>query len=257
MGEDLRFAGISRLYGDKGFQRINTAHICVIGIGGVGSWAVEALARSGISEITLIDLDDICVSNTNRQIHALEGQYGRNKCAAMAERAKAINPEIVTHVIEAFVTPSNVSDLSDWNFDCVIDAIDDLPAKAALLSQLKRVKTKVVSVGAAGGRRDPGRLFIKDLSKTQVDSFLSLLRKRLRREYGFPKNTSRSFNIPCVYSEEAPWFPSCDGEMTRTKPKKGTSGRLDCAHSLGAITTVTANFAFMAVSKCLEIITRD
>ncbi|MGV6850923.1 MAG: tRNA threonylcarbamoyladenosine dehydratase [bacterium] len=257
MSEDLRFAGIARLYGQQAFNKFQAAHVCVVGIGGVGSWAVEALARSAIGEITMIDLDDICVSNTNRQIHALEGQYGKNKCKAMEQRIKAINPAVKVNNINAFVTSSNVNTISDWKFDCVIDAIDDLPAKAALLHHLKRNKVKVVSVGAAGGRQDPMQITMADLAQTEVDSFLSLLRKRLRREYGFSKNPKRRFSIPCVYSTEAPWFPDCDGKVSRTKPAKGSSGRLDCAHSLGAATAVTASFALTATAHCLKIIQRS
>jgi tRNA A37 threonylcarbamoyladenosine dehydratase len=205
-----RFGGVSRLYGDVGLAKLQTAHIVVIGVGGVGSWAAEALARNAVGTITLIDLDNIAESNVNRQIHALEGEFGKAKITAMAQRIRAINPSCQVREIEDFITPENVAKLLDFSLemqaDVILDCVDDAKAKIALAAHCKSTKTPLVMAGAAGGRLDPTRIKTTDLSAVVGDKLLAKVRNQLRRDYGFPKASngkkSTKFDVVCVYSDE-------------------------------------------------------
>lgn len=247
----LRFGGISRLYGNTGADIIKHAHFCVIGIGGVGSWAAEALARSGVNKITLIDLDDICTTNINRQIHALSNTVGESKVEVMAERISAINPDCQVHMIEDFVTDENLRTLLDNSFDYVIDAIDSVKIKSAIIAHCKRIKLPIICIGGAGGQTDPTKITIDDLSRTYQDPLLAKVRNQLRRDYNFPRNTKRKFSIDAVYSTEQLVYPDENGEVCQAKQSSNGSTRLDCNTGFGAITHVTASFAFFAVSKAL------
>ena len=245
-----RFSGTARLYGEVLTRQLNQSHICVIGIGGVGSWVAEALARTYVGEITLIDLDDICLSNSNRQIHTTAKTIGQMKTSAMAERLKAINPNIVVHDVQSFVTPSNLSELITHRFDYVIDAIDSVKVKAALLNHCKRNKIPCIMIGGAGGQVDPTKIQVKDLSKTEQDPLAAKVRLLLRKEYGFSK--TKKFGIDAVFSTEQLVYPQADGSVCATKDFAGKSTRLDCATGFGAATVVTASFAFIAVAKVIE-----
>src|SRR5690606_10184147 len=186
-GDDyaFRFGGIERLYGRKALNAFRSAHIAIVGLGGVGSWAAESLARSGLGTITLIDMDDICVSNTNRQLHALEGQYGRTKTDVMAERLKAINPQADIRIHFGFLTLKNLTELVTPDLTGVVDAIDSIKPKAALRAHCQRNKLPIICAGGAGGQTDPTRIQVTDLSKTTQDPLLAKVRNLLRREYGF------------------------------------------------------------------------
>lgn len=164
-----RFGGTRRLYGYNEVDILRAAHVCVIGIGGVGSWAVEALARTGIGELTLIDMDDVCVTNINRQIHAMTGTIGKSKIEVMAERVKLINPECKVNLVDDFITPDNQHLYLNKSFDYVLDAIDSLKAKASLLAYCRSNKIKVITVGGAGGQTDPTQITVADLTKTIQD----------------------------------------------------------------------------------------
>lgn len=256
MGEQQRFAGIDRLYGQGTVARLARRHVCVVGVGGVGSWAVEALVRSGVGALTLIDADDLCLSNTNRQLPALEGQYGRAKVDTMAERCKAINPGMDVTPIASFVTPSNMAELLDPEFDLVLDACDSFRAKVELIAFCRRRRQPVITVGAAGGRTDPTQVRVRDLSRTEHDAMLSLIRKKLRGEFNFPKNRDRYFGVPAVYSLENVRYPQADGSVCGIRPTAtGDAGlKLDCGSGLGAATHITGAFAFAAVGKALELL---
>ena len=182
-----RFGGVSRLYGLAGLAKLQAAHICVIGIGGVGSWAAEALARNAVGTITLIDLDNIAESNVNRQLHALDGAFGKAKVSAMAERIRLINPLANVFEIEDFVTVENVSELLNKHYDGVIDCIDDAKAKAAIASFCHVQAIPLVMTGAAGGRLDATRIKQADLSQVSHDKLLAKVRNLLRRDYAFSK----------------------------------------------------------------------
>ncbi|WP_419811007.1 tRNA cyclic N6-threonylcarbamoyladenosine(37) synthase TcdA [Bacterioplanoides sp.] len=252
-----RFGGIGRLYGADGLLRLQQAHVCVVGIGGVGSWAAEALARSGIGEITLIDMDDICVTNTNRQIHTLNNTVGQLKTDAVAERLKAINPDIVVHSKMAFVTANNQQELIYPGMDYVIDCIDSVKNKAALIAHCKRNKIRIITTGAAGGQSDPTQIQIGDLNKTFNDPLARKVRSLLRREYNFSRNPSRNYSIPCVFSTEQLSYPQPDGSVCQTKSFAGDSTRLDCSSGFGAATMVTGTFGFVAASRVVERIAKN
>lgn len=251
-----RFAGIDRLYGTGALARFSRCHVAVVGLGGVGSWVVEALARSGVGRMTLIDADDLCVSNTNRQLPALAGQYGRGKAQAMAERCRAINPAMQVEEIASFLTPSNLEDLLGRGYDLVIDACDSFRTKVEAIAWCRRRKLPILTVGAAGGRLDPTLVRVRDLSRTEHDAMLALIRKKLRAEFNFPKNHQRYFGVPAIYSLENVQYPQADGTVCGLRPKLGADAalKLDCGVGLGAATHITGAFAFAAAGKALEML---
>jgi tRNA threonylcarbamoyladenosine dehydratase len=248
-----RFAGIDRLYGVGSVARFARAHVCVVGVGGVGSWAVEALARSGVGHLTLIDADDICLSNTNRQLHAIDGQYGRNKVDALADRACAINPAIRIDALAQFLTPANLDELLSRGYGHVLDACDSVRTKIETIAWCRRRKLPLVTVGSAGGRTDPTKIQARDLSRTEHDALLALVRKKLRADFGFPRNADRYFGVQAIYSLENVQYPHPDGSVCGVRPDLGPDAafKLDCGAGLGAATHVTAAFAFAAVSRIL------
>lgn len=250
--EDPRFAGVARLYGVDGLQRLRAAHVAIVGIGGVGSWAAEAMARSGVGEISLFDLDDVCVSNTNRQLHALEGNIGRAKVEATAERLRAINPDCTVHAVADYVTRDTMAEYITEQIDCVIDCIDSVMSKAALISWCKRRKITVISTGGAGGQIDPTQVQVADLNKTVNDPLASRVRSTLRRDYNFSRNVSRNYGVPCVFSTEQLRYPKGDGSVCLQKSFVGEGVRLDCSGGFGAVMMVTATFGMVAASKAVE-----
>ena len=249
-----RFGGIQRLYGQIAFERFSHAHVCVVGIGGVGSWAAEALARSAIGEITLIDLDNVAESNVNRQCHAYTGEFGKSKVDAMAERIYKINPECQVNRIEDFVSTDNVHELIGENLDYVIDCTDSHRVKAAMVACCRRNKIKIIIIGGAGGQIDPTQIHICDLSNTNQDALLAKSRKLLRQQYNFTHNPKSRFNVPAVYSSEQLNYPSEEGEVTQQKPD--TAIGLSCAGGIGSVMTVTACFGLVAVSHVLKKLSR-
>jgi len=252
----LRFGGIARLYGAKGLEALRNAHVCVVGIGGVGSWVAEALARTGIGAITLIDMDDICVTNTNRQIHALTHHIGQSKVEVMAERIKAINPECAINCIDDFVTKETVFEYMTKDYNFVVDAIDSADSKAALIAHCKRNKIKIMTIGGAGGQVDPTKITVADLNKTHNDPLARKVRSQLRRNYNFSRNTSRVYGVSCVYSTEQLTYPKPDGTVCQQKAFAGEGVRLDCTSGFGSVTMVTASFGFVAASKVVEKLIR-
>ena len=250
---DPRFHGIERLYGAGAAARLARAHVVVIGVGGVGSWAVEALARSGVGRLTVIDADEVCVSNVNRQLHAIEGNFGLPKVEVMAARARAINPRIAIDAVAEFLTPASLDRLLGEGCDLVIDACDAFRVKVETIAWCRRRKQPLVVIGSAGGRFDPTLVRVRDLSRTEHDALLALVRRKLREEFGFPRGPKRYFGIPAVYSLENVRYPQADGSVCGTRPA-GTDGgfRLDCGSGLGAATHLTATFAFAAVARALE-----
>lgn len=250
-----RFGGIARLYGNASLQTFLNARIAVIGVGGIGSWAVESLARSGIGHITLVDLDEICITNVNRQLHAMDGQIGRQKTEAMAERAKAIHPNANIEVISRFFNESSANEILDTGFDGVIDAIDQTHHKTLLVAECHKRGFHTVTCGAAGGRRDPTKIRVNDLAYSGKDPLLHRLRKSLRNDYHFPKIAQRTtpppLGIEAVYSEEEPYYAQCDGNITTERPENAPK-RLGCDIGFGSVTHVTATFGMIAASRILE-----
>jgi tRNA A37 threonylcarbamoyladenosine dehydratase len=251
-----RFGGVGRLVGREGLERLAAAHVCVIGLGGVGSWIVEALARSGVGALTLIDLDDVCITNVNRQLPAVEGQIGRPKAAALAERVRTINPACRVAEVLEFFTVASADRLLTSTFDFVVDAIDQVPAKALLIASCKARGLPVITVGGAGGRTDPTQVRTGDLGQSSADSLLRLVRKTLRREHGFAPGEQRGrmhFGIRCVWSEEPQVFPWSNGTCA-TRPEPNTNLRLDCASGFGTAVFVTAAFGLAAAGEVVRTI---
>jgi len=251
-----RFAGISRLYGVAALETYQQTHVVVIGIGGVGSWAAEALARSGIGEITLIDLDDVCISNVNRQLHALTETIGQDKVAVMAERILQINPDCKVNQVADFIAPDNLVELLSGKVDYVLDAIDSVKAKVALIAWCKRNKIPLITTGGAGGQLDPTQIQIADLTLAFNDPLLAKVRNMLRRDHNFSRNPKRRFGVDCVFSTEQLRYPQADGSVCQQKPAKNDENssamRLDCSGGFGATTVVTASFGLAAVSRLLS-----
>lgn len=244
---ERRFGGVRRLYGSAALERFRNAHVGVVGIGGVGSWAAEALARSAIGQITLIDLDMVAESNVNRQIHALGEAFGRAKTDAMAERLLAINPACKVYRIEDFVSPENLDRMLDNNFDYLIDAIDQVRTKAAMIAGCTARRIPIITAGGAGGQTDPSRIEIADLSRTIQDPLLSKVRALLRKEYGFTRESGKKFGIPAVFSSEPVRYPDA-GTACQTS---GAPAGLNCA-GYGSSVCVTASFGLFAASETLR-----
>ena len=249
---EQRFGGTQRLYGVSGTDVLRKSHVCVVGIGGVGSWVAEGLARTALGHITLIDLDDICVTNTNRQIHALQDTVGDAKVEAMAQRISQINPACGVTQIEDFVTPDNVSQLLNNSYDYVVDATDSIKAKAAMVAHCKRNKIPIITIGGAGGQIDPTQVAVTDLSKTIQDPLAAKLRSELRRFYNFSSNPKRRFGIDCVFSTEQLRYPQADGSVCMNKTLTDGSVKLDCNNGFGAAVAVTATFGFVAAARVIE-----
>jgi tRNA A37 threonylcarbamoyladenosine dehydratase len=259
---DFRFGGIARLYGTEGLRRLRAAHVLVVGIGGVGSWTAEALARSGVGTLTLVDLDEVCVSNTNRQVPALDGQFGRAKVDVMAERLRAISPESRINAAAEFFTADSAVRLlglgegAPGRPDAVVDAIDNVANKVLLVARCHAAGIPLVVCGGAGGRRDPTAVRVEDLARVTHDRLLGEVRKRLRREHGFPRG-EKKLGVECVCSAETPVFPQRDGTVcaTRVAAEPGEGLRLNCDWGFGSASFVTGAFGFAAAARAIAFAT--
>lgn len=264
-----RFGGVARLYGQAALERFRGAHVAVVGVGGVGSWVVEALARSAVGRLTLIDLDNVAESNINRQLQATDATLGMAKVEALRQRIATINPACVVTCVEEFVDPDNVAQLLAGPFDAVVDAIDQVRAKVAIAAHCARQRLPLVVVGGAGGQLDPTRLRVDDLSRTVQDPLLSKVRAKLRKEHGFPRDAKKKFGIPAVYSDEPLRYPEAacaveegvagemGGEAGGAAPAgpgliTGPQG-LNCA-GFGSSVCVTAPFGFAAAAATLRLL---
>ena len=248
---ERRFGGVRRLYGGDALERLARARVCVIGVGGVGSWVAEALARSGIGALTLIDPDHVAESNINRQVHALDATLGMAKVQAMAGRIREIHPACEVEGVEEFVTEDNAARLLAGRYDHVVDAIDNTRAKAALAVHSLRAGLPFICVGGAGGRTDPARVRISDLALTSHDPLLAKLRANLRRQHGFPREPGRRFGIECVHSTEPLVYPRAEGGVCYERPEDGRIHGLNCA-GYGSSVCVTATFGLLAAARVLE-----
>ena len=243
-----RFGGLARLYGAASLLRLQAAHVCVVGVGGVGSWVVEGLARSGIGALTLVDLDDVCLTNVNRQLPALDGNIGRPKVDALAERVRLINPSCRVTPTGEFFTAKTAAQLLAVRFDWVVDCIDLMSNKALLIAECAQRGRRVATVGSAGGRRDATRIKVSDLGDSHGDELLRQVRKKLRRDYGFAKGEGNHYGIPCVSTQEQPVYPWADGTCS-TEPEAGSNLRLDCATGFGTAVFITGAFGFAAAGE--------
>ena len=251
-----RYGGIGRLYGIAAMEKLSRSHVAVVGVGGVGSWTVEALVRSGVGKLTLIDMDDVCITNTNRQLPALAGTIGRPKVEVLRERALAIDPACDVSSIVEFLTPSNASRLLDGGFDFVVDAVDRMSIKALIIAGSRDLGLPVITSGSAGGRRDPTCLRATDLGLAGVDPLLRQVRRKLRRDHGFPLSrdgTALPMGIPCVFSPEKPVYPNADGTCSVQPDEEIERGlRLDCQDGFGAATFVTGVFGFALAAEVVS-----
>jgi tRNA A37 threonylcarbamoyladenosine dehydratase len=243
---ERRFGGLRRLYGDAAYARLRASRVAVVGVGGVGSWAAEALARSGLAGLTLIDLDHVAESNINRQVQALGATLGMAKVQALAERIADIQPGCALRCIEAFVEPDNWPALLEGEaIDAVIDACDQVRAKHAMAAWALRVRDEVafVSVGAAGGKQLPQCVDVEDLANVTHDPLLAALRQRLRKHDAAPRQGP--IGVRCVFSRESVRLPeeaACAGEV---------DANLSC-HGYGSSVMVTASFGLAAASEALQ-----
>lgn len=237
---ERRFGGLRRLYGDERYARLRGLAVAVVGVGGVGSWAAEALARSGVARLVLIDLDQVAESNVNRQVQALSSTLGQAKVLALQERIAQIHPGCEVQAVEAFVEPANWPGLLPGPVHAVIDACDQVRAKAALAAWARASGVPLVCVGAAGGKRAPQRVELDDLAAVTHDPLLASLRQRLRREHGAPR--TGAIGLRCVFSREAVVMPAEACEI---------DGSLNC-HGYGSSVTVTATFGMTAAAAALE-----
>jgi tRNA A37 threonylcarbamoyladenosine dehydratase len=247
---ERRFGGLRRLYGDAGYARIRAARVAVVGLGGVGSWAVEALARSGVAALTLIDLDHVSESNVNRQVQALGATLGQAKALALRARVADIHPACEVDAVEAFVEPGNWPGLLVQAVDVVIDACDQVRAKLVLAGWALQTQTPLISVGAAGGKRRPQAVQVDDLARVTHDPLLASLRQRLRRQLGAAGTAG--LGVRCVYSREPVAAPAQACEVDRNN-ENGRDGSLNC-HGYGSSVVVTATFGLVAAGEALEFV---
>ena len=246
-----RFGGIDRLYGRGAAEKLHAAHVAIIGLGGVGSWTVEALTRSGVGSLTLIDMDDVCITNTNRQLPALEGKIGHPKASVLEERMRAINPECRVTTILEFLTPANCDALLEPPYDFVIDCIDRSSIKALIIAQSKLRGLPVLTVGGSGGRRDATLVRAGDLAETGGDNLLKQVRRQLRKEHGWAKGNGNLYDVPTVFSAEPQVYPWADGQVCAA-PEGGANLRMDCASGFGAACFVTGTFGFAAAGEVVK-----
>ncbi len=249
-----RFGGIERLYGKVEAQKIAKAHVCIVGIGGVGCWIAEAVARCGVGKITLIDWDDICLTNSNRQLHAMNGTVGKAKVDVMKERIQLINPQCEVTAIREFFSAENYEEILQTKFDYVFDAIDNLGAKCLLISECRKRDIPIIISGGAGGRVDPMQIQTADLSRSFGDPLLSKVRGKLRKEYNFPKEEKKKFKVMSVFSPEIPKYPQGDGCVGTTKPE-GSNVKMDCFSGFGTASFIVGVFGFAMSAYAIKEIT--
>jgi tRNA threonylcarbamoyladenosine dehydratase len=246
---ERRFGGIARLYGERALERFRAAHVCVIGVGGVGSWIVEALARSAVGRLTLIDLDNVAESNINRQIQALSSTIGMPKIEALKQRIALINPYCEVELVEDFIDPENIPQMIGVNrFDYVVDAIDSVKSKAALIAYCSAQQIPLVVIGGAGGQTDPTKIEVRDLARTEQEPLLKKVRKILRAQYGFAKGEKHKYHIDAVFSMEPLRYPDA-GDACAIDA--GSITGLNCA-GFGSSMVVTATFGMVAAGHLLR-----
>lgn len=251
---ESRFGGIARLYGTAGMAKIRQARVLVIGIGGVGSWVAEALARTGLGYMTLVDLDDVCVTNINRQIHAVNSTVGKFKVDVMKERVATINPYCEVDTKQCFFSPKNLEVIFDKKYDFVVDACDDFTNKCYLADHCRKNKIPLVVMGGAGGKTDPLQIRVTDMANSANDRLLSKLRKKLRQDFAFPLDNEGEFGMWSVWSHERAVYPTADGCLTHQSP--GLAKNMDCSEGFGSASFVTGAFAFATSSLVIREIVK-
>lgn len=257
---DLRFRGVRLLFGRAAAERIHNARVAVLGLGGVGSWVVEGLARSGFGALTLVDYDDICISNSNRQLHTLQQTVGRLKVDVMAERVKQINPECEIDVVHDFFSEETAKRILDLHkLDAVVDAIDGVADKCMLIDACRKRGIPIIVSGGLGGKTDPGQFRADDMSRAEGDGLIRRVRSTLRSRYGFPKGDgtrSRKFGVQCVYSPEKPRLDACAAGALLAA-RAGGAGRPNCDTVYGTFCPAAGAIGFLLASTATEAVLRE
>ena len=241
---DINQSPLKQIYSPQGIERIQKSHFLIVGIGGVGSWISEALIRSGALHVTLVDLDDICASNINRQIHALENNVGKLKVHEMKKRLLAINSKANINMYEDFFSEKTAESILSTPYDYVFDGIDSLKSKCLLLAKCRERSLPIICSGGAGGKLDPTRIQISDLNRTKNDPLLFRVRKELKRSYNFPKYENKKFHIPTVYSDEVVY-------------KSPSETRANACSLYGSLCHVTASFGLFMAGHVLNQMAND
>lgn len=252
---ESRFSGIGRLYGVKALDKIKRSRVLIIGIGGVGSWIAESLARTGVGSITLVDLDDICITNINRQVHALNSSVGQFKVDVMKKRILEIHPQCEVDTLQCFFNPKNLGLIFNRDYNFVIDASDDFTNKCVMIDYCRKNKIPLITIGAAGGKTDPSQIRVTDLSFTSNDKFLARIRKKLRQDFNFPSEEEGEFGVWAVWSHERAVYPAADGCVTHKPP--GFAKHMDCSEGFGSASFLTGAFAFHATSVIIRELIKD
>jgi tRNA A37 threonylcarbamoyladenosine dehydratase len=249
---EKKFQSLINIFGEQGFAKLQNSHIAIVGLGGVGSWAAEALARSGIGKISLIDMDEICVSNVNRQIHALDGEYGKFKIEVLATRLLKINKEMTINQICDFYTEASSEKILEPSYDFVIDAIDSLTPKCHLIAKCQEKKIPIIVTGGAGGKIDPFQIKLSDLNRSFNDDLLYRVRKKLKKDFGFTQEKKKNFGIPCIFSPE-----EVLGRQAVCNTIEFENTKLNCQGSLGSVCTTTSIFGLNAAAYVINTIARS
>lgn len=247
-----RFGGIGRLYGQQALVALNNAHFAVIGLGGVGTWVAEALVRSGVGELTLIEMDEVCITNTNRQSHALQSTLGQSKNQVLSQRLRDINPELIIHSVEDFIDDQNMKTLIGQQHQVVIDAIDAAHLKARLVAYCLAIKVRLITIGSSGGKRSPQAVTVDDLGRSISDPMLVKVRTQLYRHHNFARDKNRKFRVDAVFSTEQMVYPKPDGSVCMDKQALAEGVKLDCAGGFGSSMMVTASFGLAAANRAIE-----
>lgn len=251
---EVRFGAIGRLFGEDAYNKLRQSHICVVGLGGVGSWAAESLVRSGLGKITLIDLDDICQTNTNRQLHALQNTVGKSKIQVLKERFLLINPDCQVLLQEDFLGESNVAQLITDDMDVIVDAIDGLSAKCHIAIHCREKNFPLVTCGAAAGKDDPTSVQAADLGMAINDMLLKQMRKKLRRVYDWPKDKGE-LGIQSVFSAQRAVYPDGKGGFCHKKDLKDKQQTaLDCSNGMGTASFMTGTMGFVAAREAIRLL---
>lgn len=248
---EMRYGGIARLLTPAALEKIHTKRVLVVGIGGVGSWCVEALARAGVGELTLVDLDDVCVTNTNRQLHALSSTVGKSKIDVMKARLADATPDCKIRNIHEFFDKNSKEVIFDHPYDLVIDCIDSLHNKCLLIDECKKRSLPIITVGGAGGKIDPTQIKSSDLGLSTNDTLLKRVRKALKREWNWDRTEGQIWGVDAIYSIERSKYLDADGTM-KFVPNLKQNRRIDCNTGIGTATWMTGSFGFIAASIAVQ-----
>lgn len=252
-----RFLGFTQLVGDTAYERISRASVCVVGLGGVGSWTVEALARCGVGSLTLVDLDEVCVTNVNRQLHALTSTVGTSKAEVLGSRVREINPECSIRVLKKFFSQKTAQEILGSGYSLVLDTIDTAEHKVALLAECAARSIPAITVGSAGNRSSPTSVRVEDLSKTIHDPLLQIVRKKLRQDHNFPRSERTRFDIPCVYAPLQRGPREIEQLRCENDDEQSKARGKSCNAGLGSAVFMTGTIGFIAAGEAISFLSHE